>query len=249
MSRQKDIEALIARNQRRLQKLKEKQASYGLDTPVHILTEIEDIEAELERLQLELTQLEKDTRSSRTENSIKIKQTEPISQQVPKPTKQEKPVRGSLKIFISYRRGDSADVTGRIYDRLIQHYGQASIIKDIASIPLGVDLGEYVDRMVGTCDVLIAIIGSGWLEATDSEGKRRLDNSRDFVRIQLESALNRGIPVIPVLVQNATIPSEEVLPVGLRNLTRHNAISVRPDPDFHRDINRLIAGLDTLLKR
>ena len=147
-------------------------------------------------------------------------------------------------IFISYRRSDSADNAGRIYDRLVGRFGKEPIFKDVDSIPLGLDFKEYLDEQVGKCDVLLAIIGDQWLEANDASGKRRLDDPADFVRIEIESALERNIPVIPLLVRGAQMPSEEVLPSSLRKLVYRNGIPIRSDPDFHRDMDRLIKALE-----
>jgi hypothetical protein len=147
-------------------------------------------------------------------------------------------------IFISYRRNESSDVTGRIYDRLINHYRKESIFKDVDSIPLGVDFRKRLADSVGQCRVLLAIIGKDWLGA---EGGGRLDDPRDFVRIEIESALERNIPIVPLLVQGARMPREEDLPRSLQALVYYNAISIRPDPDFHQDMTRLIKGLETHL--
>ncbi len=155
---------------------------------------------------------------------------------------------GSAHIFVSYRRSDSADIAGRIYDRLIGKFGKDPIFKDVDSIPLGLDFKEYLDRKVGECDVLLAIIGDRWLEASDSTGKHRLDDPSDFVRIEIQSALERGIPVIPLLVRDAHIPPEESLPSGLRKLVYRNGIPIRSDPDFHRDMDRLIAALEKYVR-
>lgn len=146
-------------------------------------------------------------------------------------------------IFISYRRSDSADITGRIYDRLVDDFGRGPIFKDVDSIPLGVDFKEYLDQKVGECQVLLAVIGPTWVDARDATGSRRLDDPEDFVRIEIESALKRGIPVIPLLVRGAQMPAEDVLPFGLQKLVYRNGILIRPDPDFHRDMDRLIAAL------
>lgn len=147
-------------------------------------------------------------------------------------------------IFISYRRSDSADIVGRIYDRLVAEFGRKSIFKDVDSIPLGVDFKGYLDQKVSECDVLLAIIGDRWLDATDASGKSRLEDPNDFVRIEIESALEQGIPVIPLLVRGAQMPGEEDLPVSLKQLVYQNGIPIRPDPDFHRDMDRLIAALE-----
>lgn len=148
------------------------------------------------------------------------------------------------KIFISYRRSDSADISGRIYDRLIPKFGREAVFKDVDSIPLGLDFKEYLDKQVGECNVLLAVIGDRWLEAKDASGKSRLDDPSDFVRIEIESALARGIPVIPLLVREAKMPREDQLPPGLQKLVYRNGIPIRPDPDFHRDMDRLISALE-----
>ena len=150
------------------------------------------------------------------------------------------------KILISYRREDSADVTGRIYDRLIQQFGQGAIFKDVDSIPFGVDFRIYLDEQVAKCEVFLAVIGRDWMKKRGSKGKSRLDDPGDFVRIEIESALKRQIPVIPVLVSGASIPPAERLPVSLQNLSFRHGISVRPDPDFNRDMGRLIEHLKKL---
>lgn len=150
----------------------------------------------------------------------------------------------SGRIFVSYRRSDSADISGRIYDRLVGRFGKEPIFKDVDSIPLGIDFKEYLDKKVGECDVLLAIIGDHWLDASDSTGKARLEDPTDFVRIEIQSALERGIPVIPLLVRSALMPREESLPSSLRKLVYRNGIPIRADPDFHRDMDRLISALE-----
>ena len=92
------------------------------------------------------------------------------------------------KIFISYRRQDSIGVTGRIYDRLRAHFGDGAVFMDIDNIPFGVNFRKHIDSAVGHCDVVLAVIGTKWAEETDAH--RRLDDPRDFVRIELESALS-----------------------------------------------------------
>ena len=147
-------------------------------------------------------------------------------------------------IFISYRRSDSADIAGRIDDRLTGRFGRNLIFKDVDSIPLGLDFKEYLDEKVSECSVFLAIIGDRWLEAGDETGVRRLNDPADFVRIEIESALKRGIPVIPLLVRGAQMPMEGQLPDGLKKLAYRNGIPIRHDPDFHRDMDRLITALE-----
>ena len=149
----------------------------------------------------------------------------------------------SIRIFISYRRSDSAHVAGRIYDRLVSEFGKENVFKDVDSIPLGVDFRDVLDKNLSSCTVFLTIIGVQWLNTKTSDGKRRIDDSDDFVRIEIESALQRKIPVIPVLVQGATIPANIELPIAIRSLAFRNAIPVRDDPDFHVDMDRLIRSI------
>lgn len=150
-------------------------------------------------------------------------------------------------IFISYRRSDSADIVGRIYDRLVQEFGRNAIFKDVDSIPLGTDFKEYLNKTVSECSVLLAVIGDHWLDAADDSGKKRLEDSGDFVRIEIESALEQAIAVIPLLVRGARMPEEYDLPASLKQLVYRNGIPIRPDPDFHRDMDRLISALEEYL--
>jgi len=156
---------------------------------------------------------------------------------------------GVKPIFISYRRQDSSDVTGRIYDRLAQRFGKEAVFKDVDSIPLGVDFRRHLSDSVGQCNLLLAVIGKQWLGSEGGAGKHRLDESRDYIRIEIEAALQRNIPVIPLLVQGAELPEEEDLPPSLQSLAYHNAIAIRPDPDFHQDMERLIRGIEFHLEQ
>ena len=144
------------------------------------------------------------------------------------------------KILISYRREDSADVTGRIYDRLIQKFGQEEVFMDVVAIPLGVNFRVYLDEQVAKCEVFLAVIGRDWLKKRGSKGKSRLEKPGDLVRIEIESALQRQIPVIPVLVSGASIPLAERLPVSIHDLSDRNGIAVRSGRDFNQDMNQLI---------
>lgn len=149
-----------------------------------------------------------------------------------------------MQIFISYRRADSADVSGRIYDRLVAHFGRASVFKDVDSIPLGVDFRHYVDRQIQQCDVALVIIGQQWLGVPNDVGQRRLDDPNDNVLIEVEQAMQRDVPIIPVLVQGVAMPPYSQLPASIGPLAYRNAISIHPDPDFHRDVDRLIHNIE-----
>lgn len=155
--------------------------------------------------------------------------------------------RGS--VFISYRRDDSADVTGRIHERLLQRFARDVVFKDVDSIPLGIDFRQHLENALSQCRVLIAVIGDQWIERGSATGKRRIDDPRDQLRIELEVALGRNIPVIPVLVRKASMPLEEDLPPSLKSLAYRNGIQIRPDPDFNGDMDRLIKGIEPHLSR
>jgi hypothetical protein len=152
------------------------------------------------------------------------------------------------KIFCCYRREDSKYQTGRICDHLAARFGIDELFRDVDSIPLGLDFRDVLSEKVARCDVLLAIMGDGWLNAKEATGERRLDNLDDFVRIEIESALRRKIPVIPVLVGRAPIPKAEELPESLRQLAFRNGLAVREDPDFRHDVERLIHGINDVLK-
>ncbi|MEQ1580766.1 MAG: TIR domain-containing protein [Steroidobacteraceae bacterium] len=150
-------------------------------------------------------------------------------------------------IFISYRRSDNPDATGRIYDRLVAEFGRALVFKDIDSIPLGRDFRSHLNEIIGDCAAVLAIVGPRWTDARNDAGHRRLEDPDDFVRIELEAALARNIPVVPVLVGNALMPGSAQLPSTLEALAYRQSIEVRPDPDFHNDATRLVASLRRIL--
>src|SRR5215475_11318758 len=108
-------------------------------------------------------------------------------------------------IFICYRREDSADVTGRIYDRLVDHFGREQVFMDVdAKIPVGSDFRLVINPKLEVCSIVIVVIGDAWLAQVD--GKRRIDDENDYVRIEIESALRRKIPIIPILTRDAPHP-------------------------------------------
>jgi hypothetical protein len=114
---------------------------------------------------------------------------------------------------------------------------------------LGIDFRQHLEGALGECRVLLAVIGDQWVERNIPDGKRRIDDPRDQLRLELEIALSRNIPVIPVLVRKASVPSEEDLPSSLKPLAYRNGIQIRPDPDFNGDMERLIKGIEPYLRR
>jgi hypothetical protein len=147
------------------------------------------------------------------------------------------------QIFISYRRDDSSGWAGRLSDRLSTHFPSNQIFMDVDSVDLGEDFVKTIEQTVGSCDVLIAVIGKGWLTSCDQEGQRRLDNQEDFVRIEIATALKRDIRVIPVLVEGASMPRSGDLPDDLKALVRRNALQLSHDR-FRTDSERLASAVD-----
>ncbi len=153
------------------------------------------------------------------------------------------------KIFVCYRREDAAHQAGRLFDHLVVRFGKGNVFKDVDSMPLGEDFRRVLGERVGECDVLLALVGDNWLTIAHPAGGRRLDDPTDFVRIEIETALGRDIPVIPLLVGQAPVPPAESLPPSLQGLAYRHGMPIRPDPDFRRDIERLVAGLSGMTPR
>jgi hypothetical protein len=114
---------------------------------------------------------------------------------------------------------------------------------------LGEDFRAHLEEAVAKASVVLAVIGPRWAGSDQKSGATRLHDSRDFVSIELSAALERRIPVVPVLVSGAQMPAQSHLPKKLANLVYRQAIGVRPDPDFHNDVDRLIKGIRHLLSR
>jgi|GEM_PF-1498936 len=145
-------------------------------------------------------------------------------------------------VFICYRREDSAGFAGRIYDRLKTSLGRDSVFIDVDNIPAGRDFIEVLSERVGRCDALVAVIGRKWLASADNDNRRRLDDPGDFVRIEIEAALARDVPVIPVLVDGAAMPRTHDLPDALKNLARRQGVEISHNR-FDSDAERLTDAL------
>lgn len=144
------------------------------------------------------------------------------------------------KIFLSYRRDDSAFQTTAIHEKLVEVFGAGAVFMDVDNIPAGRDFRSHLQLAIAGCDVCLAVIGEQWLSACDEQGQRRLEDPRDFVRIELEAALARGIPVIPLLVGKIGVPPVASLPESLAELSYRHAVSIRPGRDFRNDTKLLI---------
>jgi cytochrome c-type biogenesis protein CcmH/NrfG len=149
-----------------------------------------------------------------------------------------------MRIFISYRRGDSSGHAGRLFDALQARFGHDHVFMDISGIDSGENFVEAIDRAIRSCDALVAVIGDEWLTCTVGN-MRRLDSPDDFVRTEIATALERGIPVVPVLVEQTSMPSAASLPEPLKPLATRNAHELT-DARWSYDVERLIAALEKL---
>ena len=150
-------------------------------------------------------------------------------------------------IFISYRREDAEGQAGRLFDDLTAHFGRDAVFMDVAGIKKGLDFRRIIDEHVTSCGVLLVIIGKRWLSVTDGKGKRRLDDANDFVRLETAAALSRDIPVVPVLVQDAVMPTEQDLPDVLKNLAFRNGTELT-HARWDSDVKLLIEDLRPYLE-
>lgn len=147
------------------------------------------------------------------------------------------------RIFLSYRRDDTAGFAGRLHDELSEYFGPKYIFRDIETIEPGADFVQVIEEAVRSCEALVVVIGREWLDCTDAHGRRRLDDPHDFVRLEIATALDEGIVVIPVLVEGAGMPATGRLPAPLTGLARRNALQLSDDRWDH-DVARLIARLE-----
>ena len=147
--------------------------------------------------------------------------------------------------IISYRRSDSDVFAGRVHDRIVNCYGDQSAFIDVDNIPLGKDFRVHIQEELANADAILVIVGQKWLGSKG--GRSRIMDAADPVRIEVETALSRGLPTIPILVGNTTMPRPEQLPDTLKDFPFLNAAQVDTSRDFHRDLNRVIATIDQIL--
>ena len=150
------------------------------------------------------------------------------------------------KIIVSYRRSDSAAITGRIFDRLVDRYGEESVFMDIDRIPFGTDFRHHIQDALQGADVLLAVIGPTWLGKT-ADGRTRIQDEADPVRVEIEAALKQGLTVIPVLVDNATMPGAADLPESIRDFAYINAAPIDVGRDFRQHMERLTRSIDGIV--
>jgi non-specific serine/threonine protein kinase len=147
------------------------------------------------------------------------------------------------RVMISYRRSDSAGIAGRIFDRLVAHFGPDAVFMDVENIPYGVDFQDYINRALKTIDVVVAVMGPAWAMPL-SDGSTRIEDPADPVRLELEAALARAIRVVPVLVDGAKMPPPGAFPQSLAKIALLNAPTIDSGVDFHVHIERLIDTLE-----
>src|ERR1700733_5151454 len=152
-----------------------------------------------------------------------------------------------MKIVISYRWADSDAIAGRIRDWLAGRYGDDAVFLDVDSIPFGKDIRQHIQEALAQSDVLIAVVGPQWL-GEDEGGHYRISDETDPVRIEVETALQKGIPIIPLLVSNGRMPSAMHLPESLKEFAFINAAPIDSGRDFHLHIERLLHTLNETIR-
>jgi hypothetical protein len=151
-------------------------------------------------------------------------------------------------IFINYRRDDAPGAAGRLHDYLARSFSRRDLLIDVDAIEPGFDFDKQIETQVSQCDALLALIGPHWLMAKDEQGRRRLHNETDYVRIEIASALQRGIPVIPVLLDSTPMPSESELPHDLKGLAKRQGLELR-HTRFAADADAIVSALKHCLPR
>ena len=154
--------------------------------------------------------------------------------------------RTARKIFISYRRSDSEQIAGRIFDRLAARYGAGDVFFDTDAIPAAVDFREHVTAALRDSAAVVAIIGPRWQRRRGFFDRVLGKQPEDHVQTEVELAIANGVPLLPLLIGGATMPDGEQLPTSLRDLSRANATVVRAGRDFHKDIDQVIGLIDEL---
>ena len=154
--------------------------------------------------------------------------------------------RVTATVFLSYRRGSASGSAGRLYDTLTGRLGDDQVFMDVDSIRPGDDFVEILDRTLEACRAAVVVIDREWLDARDQQGRRRLDNPRDFVRLEVENALRHGLRIIPVLIDDAEMPSPDDLPPSMRALANRHALEISATR-FRYDAGRLIDAIEWAL--
>jgi hypothetical protein len=147
-----------------------------------------------------------------------------------------------VRVFLSYRRDDSSGHAGRLNDALVQRFGPESVFQDVAAIGPGQDFTDSIQRALEDCDAALVVIGPNWLAAGGSADQSRLEDPDDYVRLELTTALSRDIPVVPVLVEGANLPTATQLPDVIAPIAQRQAV-VLDDATWHQDVEGLVRSL------
>ena len=147
-----------------------------------------------------------------------------------------------MKLFVSYRREDTGGRAGRLCDVLVARFGAGNVFQDVNAVAPGHDFRAQVEAAIATSDAVLIVIGADWLRVADTDGGRRIDHENDFVRLEVSVALSSGIPVVPVLVDGAVLPSHDELPAAMSGMLGRHAVTIR-DTSWHQDVDDLIRRL------
>jgi hypothetical protein len=150
------------------------------------------------------------------------------------------------QIFVSYRRGPTGYVATLLADEIKAQFGANAVFMDIDNIPFGVDFRDHIGAAISECQVVLVLIGDDWLTSKLPDGSRRIDAPDDFVRVEIEAALQRGIPVVPILTNAARVPTESELPPSIRPLAFRNAAELRSGRDLKAQLQALIRHLSSM---
>ena len=164
------------------------------------------------------------------------------------PSPRKSDVASRMLAVISYRRADAQDIAGRIGDHLRHRFGKAQVFLDTGSIPAGADFRHTIQEALRRRGVLIAVVGPDWRGARDGAADR-INDGDDPVRMEIATALANGLPIIPVLVNGATMPAASELPEDLKEFSYRNALTVDRGRNFHRDADELVREIGALVPR
>jgi hypothetical protein len=150
------------------------------------------------------------------------------------------------RLFLCYRRDDTADVARRLHDDLATVFGSDRVFLDVDSVPVGADFDDVLTKEMAKIDALLVLIGRQWLSGSGSRHRRHIDNDDDYVRAEIRIALQRNIPIIPVLVQDAPMPRAEELPEDIRPLARRNGLALQ-STRWQAAVDRLVKELERVV--
>jgi hypothetical protein len=191
---------------------------------------------------------EEEQRTAAVRQAEEDRQQADTTGQAESKSRQAEPARLVPRIAIIFRREDSAVITARIFDRLVAHYGAGSVFRDGDNIPLGVGFREYINTMLVQTDIALVVVGKRWLGPLPRR-QPRINDPSDPVRVEVETALRNGMPVVPLLVEGGAMPNVDQLPDSLKEFVYRNGLEIDPGRDFDQQIDRLICSMEPILAR